>query len=52
MRALAEGLELRGLDLVETVPGGWGTEDVAPLTAAAVVAAALTGVAARRLPTG
>ena len=27
VRALAEALDLRGVDVVETVPGGWGTAD-------------------------
>ena len=48
VRRVSEALDLRGADLVEVVPGGWGTEDVGPLTAAGVVGAALTGIAARR----
>jgi agmatinase len=47
-RRLGGGLDLRGADLVEVVPSGWGTADVAALTAAGVIGATLTGVAARR----
>ncbi len=47
-RRLGEALDLRGMDLVETVPGGWGTGDPAPLYAAGVIDAALTGMAARQ----
>ena len=46
-RQLGEALELCGADVVETVPGGWGTEDVASLTAAGVVGSVLTGIAAQ-----
>jgi agmatinase len=52
VRALAEGLDLRGADVVEVVPGAWGTEDVAALTAYGVVVATLTGIAARRAAGG
>ncbi|MEO8093103.1 MAG: arginase family protein [bacterium] len=45
-RQLGEALELCGADVVETVLGGWGTEDVASLTAAGVVGSVLTGIAA------
>jgi agmatinase len=48
VRRIAEALELGGLDVVETVPGAWGTADTAALTAAAVVGTVLTGVATRR----
>jgi agmatinase len=48
VRRLAEALEVAGADLVETVPGAWGTEDAAAVTAAAVIGAILTGIAARR----
>ena len=47
-RALGEALDLVGADLVETVPGGWGTADVAAITAAGAITATLTGIAARR----
>ena len=47
-RALGEALDLVGADLVEVVPGGWGTADPAAVTAAGVVTATLTGIAARR----
>lgn len=46
-RQLGEALELCGADVVETVPGAWGTEDVAAMTASATVGAILTGIAAR-----
>jgi agmatinase len=49
VRAASEQLALAGLDIVEVVPGGWGTADVAAMTAAAVAGAALTGMAARRM---
>ena len=48
VRAAAAELHLVGADVVETVPGGWGTADVAALTAAGVAARTLTGIAARR----
>ncbi len=48
VRRLAEELDLLGGDVVETVPAGWGTADAGALTAAAVVAQTITGVAARR----
>ncbi len=48
VRTLGEALDLRGADVVETAPSGWGTTDVGPLTAAAVVGSTITGVAARR----
>jgi agmatinase len=47
-RALGAALELVGADLVETVPRGWSTADVAAITAAGAVTATLTGIAARR----
>ncbi len=48
VRVTAAELHLVGADVVETVPGGWGTADVAAMTAAGVAAATLTGIAARR----
>ncbi len=48
VRHLAEDLELVGADIVEVVPSGWGTGDPAAVTAGAVIARALTGIAARR----
>jgi agmatinase len=47
-RTLGEELELVGADLVETVPAGWGTADVAAITAAGAITATLTGIAAKR----
>jgi agmatinase len=48
VRGLAGALDLAGVDVVEVVPGGWGTSDPAALTAAGVLEAALTGIASRR----
>jgi agmatinase len=48
VRVASEELTFVGLDIVEVVPGGWGTADVAALTAAGVAGAALTGIAAAR----
>jgi agmatinase len=48
VRAASQDLALVGLDIVEVVPGGWGTADVAALTAAGVAGAAVTGIAAAR----
>jgi arginase family enzyme len=48
VRIASEQLRFVGLDIVEVVPGGWGTADVAALTAAGVAGAALTGIAAAR----
>ncbi len=48
VRTASEELRFVGLDIVEVVPGGWGTADVAALTAAGVAGAAVTGIAAAR----
>jgi agmatinase len=48
VRVTSEELRFVGLDIVEVVPGGWGTADVAALTAAGVAGAAVTGIAAAR----
>jgi agmatinase len=48
VRAASEDLTFVGLDIVEVVPGAWGTADVAALTAAGVAGAAVTGIAAAR----
>ena len=48
LRKLSQRVEFVGCDIVETVPGGWGTADPGALTAAAVVTTTLTGIAARR----
>ena len=48
VRTASEDLAFVGLDIVEVVPGGWGTADVAALTAAGVAGAAVTGIAAAR----
>jgi agmatinase len=48
VRRMAEALRLVGVDVVETVPATWGTADSAARTAAGVVGAAITGIAAAR----
>jgi agmatinase len=47
VRTLGRRLDLRGADLVEVVPGGWGTGDVGAMTGASIVGSMLTGMAER-----
>ena len=47
VRTLGRKLDLRGADLVEVVPGGWGTRDVGAMTGASVIGSMLTGMAER-----
>jgi agmatinase len=48
VRAVAERLELVGLDVVEVIPAAVGSADVTALVAERVVREALTGIALRR----
>jgi len=48
VRTVAAELELVGLDVVEVIPGGLGTDDRSALVAERVVREALTGIALRR----
>jgi agmatinase len=48
VRAVAEQLELVGVDVVEVIPTAVGSADVTALVADRVVREALTGVALRR----
>ena len=52
VRAVAEQLELAGLDVVEVIPTAVGSADVTALVAERVVREALTGVALRRRAAG
>ena len=47
VRTLGRRLDLRGADIVEVVPGGWGTADVGAMTAASIIGSMLTGMAER-----
>jgi agmatinase len=48
VRTVAAELDLVGLDVVEVIPGGLGTDDRSALVAERVVREALTGIALRR----
>jgi len=48
VRTVAAELKLVGLDVVEVIPGGLGTDDRSALVAERVVREALTGIALRR----